>query len=170
MPRRIYAQANDRQRRAVFYRRTQGKRGIDFGRRRQNQRFGAALIRAMCAIKSSAIRARLLDTARALAHLDVYASLIRSRESSRDYVRPSQIEEEPILDIRSGRHPIVEAHTTEPFVPNDAVLDCESQQEIIITGPNASGKSHVFAASRANHLDGANRQFRARARSQNRFG
>ena len=81
----------------------------------------------------------LLDTARALAHLDVYASLSEVA-SRRDYVRPS-IEEEPILDIRSGRHPIVEAHTTEPFVPNDAVLDCESQQEIIITGPNASGKS-----------------------------
>ena len=81
----------------------------------------------------------LLDTARALAHLDVYASLSEVA-SRRDYVRP-EILEEPILDIRSGRHPIVEAHTSEPFVPNDAVLDCESQQEIIITGPNASGKS-----------------------------
>ena len=81
----------------------------------------------------------LLDTARALAHLDVYASLSEVA-SRRDYVRP-QIMEEPIVDIRSGRHPIVEAHTLEPFVPNDAVLDCEAQQEIIITGPNASGKS-----------------------------
>ncbi len=81
----------------------------------------------------------LLDTARALAHLDVYASLSEVA-SRRDYVRP-EILEEPVLDIRSGRHPIVEAAMSEPFVPNDCVLDTESQQEIIITGPNASGKS-----------------------------
>ena len=81
----------------------------------------------------------LLDTARALAHLDVYASLSEVA-SRRDYVRP-EILEEPSLDIRSGRHPIVEAAMQTPFVPNDCVLDAENQQEIIITGPNASGKS-----------------------------
>jgi DNA mismatch repair protein MutS len=81
----------------------------------------------------------LLDTARALAHLDVYASLAEVA-SRRDYVRP-EILEEPVLDIRSGRHPIVEAAMNEPFVPNDCVLNTEDQQEIIITGPNASGKS-----------------------------
>ncbi len=81
----------------------------------------------------------LLDTARALAHLDVYASL-GEVASRRDYVRP-EILEEPLLDIRSGRHPIVEAAMQTPFVPNDCVLDTENQQEIIITGPNASGKS-----------------------------
>ncbi|PQV62878.1 DNA mismatch repair protein MutS [Abditibacterium utsteinense] len=81
----------------------------------------------------------LLDTARALAHLDVYASLSEVA-SRRDYVRP-EILEEPSLDIRSGRHPIVEAAMQTPFVPNDCVLDTHEQQEIIITGPNASGKS-----------------------------
>jgi DNA mismatch repair protein MutS len=83
--------------------------------------------------------APLLDTARALAYLDVYASFAETA-SRRDYVRP-EIVEEPILDIRSGRHPVVEAAASEPFVPNDCVMDTESQQLLVITGPNASGKS-----------------------------
>ncbi len=81
----------------------------------------------------------LLDTARALAHLDVYSSLAEVA-SRRDYVRP-EITEDTVLDIRSGRHPVVEAALSEPFVPNDCVMDTESQQVLIITGPNASGKS-----------------------------
>jgi DNA mismatch repair protein MutS len=81
----------------------------------------------------------LLDTARALAHLDVYASFAEVA-SRRDYARP-EIHDEPILDIRSGRHPVVEALASEPFVPNDCVMDVEAQQVLIITGPNASGKS-----------------------------
>ena len=83
--------------------------------------------------------APLLDAARALAHLDVYAALAESA-SRRDYVRP-QIVEENVLDIRGGRHPVVEAAAREPFVPNDCALDGEKQQVVIITGPNASGKS-----------------------------
>ena len=83
--------------------------------------------------------APLLDAARALAHLDVYAALAESA-SRRDYVRP-QILEDNILDIRGGRHPVVEAAAREPFVPNDCALDGEKQQVVIITGPNASGKS-----------------------------
>ena len=81
----------------------------------------------------------LLDTARALAHLDVYASLAEVA-SRRDYVRPELVEED-ILDIRSGRHAVVEAAINDPFVPNDGVMDSQAQQVLIITGPNASGKS-----------------------------
>jgi DNA mismatch repair protein MutS len=81
----------------------------------------------------------LLDTARALAHLDVYASFAEVA-SRRDFVRP-EILEDSTLDIRSGRHPVVESAASEPFVPNDCVMDVESQQVLIITGPNASGKS-----------------------------
>lgn len=83
--------------------------------------------------------APLMDTAKALAHLDVYAALAEVA-SRRDYVRP-EILEEPTLEIRSGRHPVVEAASSEPFVPNDCLMDADAQQEIIITGPNASGKS-----------------------------
>ena len=81
----------------------------------------------------------LLDTARALAHLDVYAGFAEVA-SRRDYVCP-QILEETTLDIRSGRHPVVEMAASEPFVPNDCVMDTGNQQVLIITGPNASGKS-----------------------------
>jgi DNA mismatch repair protein MutS len=81
----------------------------------------------------------LLDTARALAHLDVYAAFAEVA-SRRDYARP-QISEDTVLDIRSGRHPVVEIAASEPFVPNDCVMDTENQQVLIITGPNASGKS-----------------------------
>jgi DNA mismatch repair protein MutS len=83
--------------------------------------------------------APLMTTARALAHLDVYAGLAEVA-SRRDYVRPEIVEDES-LDIRSGRHPVVEAATDEPFVPNDCVMDVDNQQVLIITGPNASGKS-----------------------------
>jgi len=81
----------------------------------------------------------LMETAKALAHLDVYAGLAEVA-SKRDYVRP-EITEDSTLDIRSGRHPVVEALMAEPFVPNDSVMDTEAQQVLIITGPNASGKS-----------------------------
>lgn len=83
--------------------------------------------------------AALQDTARALAHLDVYAGLAEVA-SRRDYVRP-EISEDTVLDIRSGRHPVVENTASEPFVPNDCVMNSENQQLLIITGPNASGKS-----------------------------
>jgi DNA mismatch repair protein MutS len=81
----------------------------------------------------------LLTTARALAHLDVYAALAEVA-SKRDFVRP-EIGEDDSLDIRGGRHPVVEAASELPFVPNDCILDSQSQQVLIITGPNASGKS-----------------------------
>ena len=47
--------------------------------------------------------------------------------SRRDYVRP-EILEDDTLDIRSGRHPVVEAALPDPFVPNDSVMDTQGQQ------------------------------------------
>jgi len=55
-------------------------------------------------------------------------------------VRPEIVESDD-LDIRGGRHPVVEAASELPFVPNDCILNTENQQVLIITGPNASGKS-----------------------------
>jgi DNA mismatch repair protein MutS len=56
-------------------------------------------------------------------------------------MRPRVTEGDEIV-IREGRHPVVErmGHL-EPFVPNDACLDCASNQLVIITGPNMAGKS-----------------------------
>lgn len=85
-------------------------------------------------------RPELQRTAGALAHLDVLAALAETA-AIRDYRRPVMIED-PILHIKDGRHPVLEAR--EPagsFVPNDA--DCAPDGAMIhlITGPNMAGKS-----------------------------
>lgn len=82
---------------------------------------------------------RLLTTARALAHLDVYASLAEVAIRHR-YVRP-MLTDGDLIRIRNGRHPVVElALRDEPFIANDTFLS--SQESIhLITGPNMSGKS-----------------------------
>ena len=84
----------------------------------------------------------LLSTARALAQLDVLSSLAETAALN-GYVRPEVVDED-ILDIRDGRHPVVE-HTLqgERFVPNDSIFE-EGERIRIITGPNMSGKSTVL--------------------------
>jgi DNA mismatch repair protein MutS len=96
------------------------------------------LFREVCAQIAGAAP-RLLATARALAELDVYASLAEVAVRYR-YVRP-QLNDGDEIRIVAGRHPVVELTLKdEPFVPNDATL---SRDELIhvITGPNMSGKS-----------------------------
>lgn len=79
-------------------------------------------------------------TARALAELDAIASLAKAALKDR-YVRP-QITKDSRISIKDGRHPMVEhALVREMFVPNDTELDHESQEILIITGPNMAGKS-----------------------------
>ncbi len=61
--------------------------------------------------------------------------------SRNGYVRP-EIATDDRIDIRAGRHPVVELTLEEErFVPNDAHLDCSENQVLIITGPNMAGKS-----------------------------
>jgi DNA mismatch repair protein MutS len=82
---------------------------------------------------------RLLQTARALAHVDVVASLAEVA-ALKGYVRPEVVAED-VFEIRDGRHPVVEEHLQgERFVPNDAVFE-EGERVRVITGPNMSGKS-----------------------------
>lgn len=76
--------------------------------------------------------------AEALAALDVIANFAE-RADSLDYQQPELVTE-PGIDIREGRHPVLEKVMDEPFVPNDLVLD-EQQRMLIITGPNMGGKS-----------------------------
>ncbi len=81
----------------------------------------------------------LLRTARALAEMDVLQSLAEAAVRYR-YCRPD-IREEPVLHIKGGRHPVVEAYTgMGAFVPNDTRMD-ENCTLIVLTGPNMSGKS-----------------------------
>lgn len=97
------------------------------------------LFSALCA-ELAGHSERLLRTARALAHLDVFAALadVAVREG---YCRPT-LTEDDLLIIRSGRHPVVEKTLDSGlrYVPNDTHFDSMSRVHII-TGPNMSGKS-----------------------------
>jgi len=83
--------------------------------------------------------ARLQGTARLLAELDALASLAEAAEKHH-YVRP-EITEGHEVEIRDGRHPVLERALAEPFVPNDTALDGDATQIMLITGPNMAGKS-----------------------------
>lgn len=82
---------------------------------------------------------RLLNTARSLAQFDVFAALADVAVRGR-YVRPA-LTDDTTLEIVGGRHPVVEQMIEESFVPNDAYLDTDNAQILVITGPNMSGKS-----------------------------
>jgi DNA mismatch repair protein MutS len=87
-----------------------------------------------------ACTARIQQTARAIAQLDVLASFaVLAR--LRDYRRP-EISENGKLEIEEGRHPVLEQITPAgKFVPNDAKLDDGDNRLVILTGPNMAGKS-----------------------------
>lgn len=82
--------------------------------------------------------APLQDSAAALAELDVISNLAE-RALNLDLCRPA-FSEQPVLDIKQGRHLVVEHVLTTPFVANDVELDDETRM-LIITGPNMGGKS-----------------------------
>ena len=72
--------------------------------------------------------------------LDAYQSLAKAALVNR-YVRP-ELNEDGMLEIREGRHPVVEAlNADEPFVPNDTEMNRADRHMMIITGPNMAGKS-----------------------------
>lgn len=83
---------------------------------------------------------RIQTTAKAVAGIDVFASLSLVAERN-NYVRP-KINEKGIIDIKNGRHPVVERMiTNDMFIANDTYLDNGSNRISIITGPNMAGKS-----------------------------
>ena len=61
------------------------------------------------------------------------------------YIRPI-VEDSDVLDIKQGRHPVIEKQLPvgEKYIANDVYLDTDSQQIIIITGPNMAGKSALL--------------------------
>ncbi|MBS6762558.1 DNA mismatch repair protein MutS [Eubacterium sp. am_0171] len=83
---------------------------------------------------------RIQKTAKAVAALDVFASLALIAERN-NYVRP-KINEKGVIDIKDGRHPVVEKMIpNDMFISNDTYLDDKKQRISIITGPNMAGKS-----------------------------
>ena len=89
---------------------------------------------------------RIQETAKAIAHLDVFASLACVAQSN-DYVRPS-INTKGVIDIQGGRHPVVEKmNNNQMFIDNDTYLDNKNHRISIITGPNMAGKSTYMRQS-----------------------
>ncbi len=83
---------------------------------------------------------RIQKTAKAVAALDAFASLALVAERN-NYVRPN-INEKGVIDIKEGRHPVVEQMIpNDMFISNDTYLDDKKHRISIITGPNMAGKS-----------------------------
>ena len=89
---------------------------------------------------------RIQHTAKAIAKLDVYASLSVVAERNH-YVRP-KLNEKGVIDIKEGRHPVVEQMiSNDLFIANDTYLDNASHCISVITGPNMAGKSTYMRQS-----------------------
>ena len=98
-----------------------------------------AIFRQLCQ-QISAVGGQILATARAIAQIDALSSLAEVAVRH-GYVKP-MLTNEDVIDIKGGRHPIVEQSIGgDNFVPNDAYLCNKDNQLIILTGPNMSGKS-----------------------------
>ncbi len=88
--------------------------------------------------------AQIQQNARTLAVLDVLLSFALVARHNK-YCRP-EINESTTVDIKAGRHPVIEKQLPvgESYVPNDVYLDNDTQQILIITGPNMAGKSALL--------------------------
>ncbi len=82
---------------------------------------------------------RVLDTARAIAALDVLAAFADTA-AAHNFTKP-QMHDGDEFQATDARHPVVERHVTAAFVPNDVQLDGGARQLVILTGPNMGGKS-----------------------------
>jgi DNA mismatch repair protein MutS len=82
---------------------------------------------------------RILAVAGAIAEVDVLACYAETSVRN-GYSRPVA-DMGDTIEIRSGRHPVVEKLGSEPFIPNDVVLNTADNRLLIITGPNMAGKS-----------------------------
>ena len=82
---------------------------------------------------------RILDTARAVAALDALSALAETA-SAGNYTKP-QVHDGDEMSAVDARHPVVERHASEAFVPNDVALNGSTRQLVILTGPNMGGKS-----------------------------
>ncbi len=94
--------------------------------------------------KIQTVLSRMQQNAQAIAQIDCLLSFAHIARQYQ-YCRP-QISDEQMLDIKQGRHPVIEQHLQpgDTYIANDIFLDKEEQQVIILTGPNMSGKSALL--------------------------
>jgi DNA mismatch repair protein MutS len=83
-------------------------------------------------------------TAKAIAHVDCYVGFAHIA-ITHNYARP-EVNDSTCIDIKAGRHPVIEREMPlgESYIPNDVFLDKETQQIIMLTGPNMAGKSALL--------------------------
>ena len=99
----------------------------------------AAIFRQVCQ-QVSAVGEQILSTAKAVAHVDAFCSLAEVAVRN-NYVKPI-LTNNDIIDIKEGRHPVVERSIgKDNFIPNDTYLCNKDNELIILTGPNMAGKS-----------------------------
>lgn len=86
----------------------------------------------------------LQQNAYVIAEVDVLFSFARTAKTNA-YCKP-QVDDSQIIDIKDGRHPVIERQmiSGETYIPNDIYLDSDQQQILMITGPNMSGKSAIL--------------------------
>ncbi len=103
----------------------------------------SAIYNSLIAKIQTAIRT-IQKNSMVIAKLDILAGFAELASENR-YCRP-EIGDGPALDIKAGRHPVIETlmKPGEEYVPNDIHLDRDKQQIIILTGPNMSGKSALL--------------------------
>ena len=82
---------------------------------------------------------RIQETARGLASLDVLAALADTA-ATENYTKPMMHAGDDLVAV-DVRHPVVERHVPDAFVPNDVTLDAGARQLVVLTGPNMGGKS-----------------------------
>ena len=107
----------------------------------------------MYVIQSAKRVVRIQKTAKAVAALDVFASLALVAERNH-FVRP-KTNTTGVIDIKNGRHPVVEKMIeNDMFIANDTYLDNNKNRISIITGPNMAGKSTYMRQTALDRADG----------------
>lgn len=108
---------------------------------RAEERIGQLEYELFLALREKVSRetSRLQYIALVIAVLDVFTSMAELA-ARRDYKRP-QVNKTEKIEIKDGRHPVIEVMNEDPFIPNDTYLDRKDDQIHIITGPNMGGKS-----------------------------
>ncbi len=105
----------------------------------RSQELEQQLLLRVC-LQVAADSARILETAGTVARVDVFRAFAEAA-ALYGYVRPV-VDESDVLDVKDGRHPVVERLFPEgTFVPNDVHLSATEEQIIVLTGPNMAGKS-----------------------------
>ncbi len=83
---------------------------------------------------------KIINSSKCVAVLDSLISLATVAKKY-GFTRPIINDFGTAIDVKNGRHPVVEGLINEQFIPNDTLIDCEDNRMIIITGPNMAGKS-----------------------------